>query len=71
MYRRHYVIYFDEDNNLIHTTPRQWAMANQGLFPNYSFLYNNIPVTETINNYLIQHGFQRIESETRVILINY
>ena len=73
MNRRHYVIYFDENNNLIQTTPRQWANENQGFFDNYNFIDNdNKPVTETINNFLVEHkGFQRIESETRVICINF
>ena len=73
MNKKHHTIYFDENNNLIHTTPKEWARANRDCFGKYNFLNNeNTPVTETINRFLIENrGFNRIESATRVICIKF
>lgn len=67
--RSHHVIYFDS-NQLIHTTPKEWARQHEGEFSKFDFK-KKMPTTDVISDYLIKkHGFTRIESENRVITIH-
>lgn len=63
MKKRHFIIYYDSRvREIIRTTPRTWAKANQGHFPAYDFIENH-PTDQTIENYILQNfdGFSVAE----------
>jgi hypothetical protein len=68
MNRKHIVLFYDGDN-LIETTPRNWARNNQSYFSNYTFENSDsTPVSEAVNIVLVnQLGFVRIENNVKVI----
>jgi hypothetical protein len=69
MNRKHYVIYFDDNKQLIYTTPKDWARDHENEFPDYNFEIA-LPTTDKISAYLISnYGFTRIESQNVVITI--
>lgn len=66
--RNHYVIYFEKDQ-IITTTPKDWARLNEDKFPSYNFS-EKMPTTDEISAFIVKnYGYTRIENENRVITI--
>tara|TARA_R110001583_G_scaffold94340_2_gene237795 strand:- start:949 stop:1164 length:216 start_codon:yes stop_codon:yes gene_type:complete len=66
--RKHYVIFFENDQ-LIHTTPMDWARNNPEAFPKYNFDVE-MPTPNKISSYLVKElSFTRIENENCVVTI--
>lgn len=69
MNRKHYVVYFDENDNLVYTKPKDWTRKNQTEFPDFN-LEEDTPTTNQIAKHLIfKHSFMKIENNHRVISI--
>jgi pectate lyase len=69
--KKHFVIY--NNNGVISaTTPKDWARANQHLFPNSTFQgSNNTPTVNEIENVLKNSGFAEINNFEIVIHYQY
>lgn len=68
MNRKHYVIFF-ENEELIQTTPKDWAREHEDEFPNFNF-NEKMPTTDQISAHLVQnYGYTRIEGRNRVVTI--
>lgn len=69
MNRKHYVIYFDENKQIIYTTPKEWAREHEEEFEGYNFKIK-MPTTDKISAYLVaNYGYTRIESQNIVVTI--
>ncbi len=70
-YKKHFLI-FNNHGVLSVTTPKDWARAQQGLFPSYDFSdSNNTPVVDVIEKELLRHGFTEIKNNEVVIFYQY
>ena len=67
---KHHLLYFDTiTKQFIVTNPRDWARGNKHIFPTYSFVGDDIPVTETIEKWLIDNnGFEKKVCEKNEIV---
>ncbi len=64
------IYYQKEAGAFIITEPRPWAKKNQRHFPNYTFLLNNLPTTDIIEEWLIlNRNFIKVVDNEEVSLI--
>ena len=68
--KKHFII-FNNNGVISASTPKDWARANQILFPNYNFV-NRTPTINVIEKYLIDNlKFHKVENEEVVICYAY
>ena len=68
--KKHFII-FNNNGVISASTPKDWARANQILFPNYNFV-NHTPTINVIEKYLIDNlKFHKVENEEVVICYAY
>lgn len=69
MRKRHFLIYYDNRvKEIIKTTPRTWAKANQGHFPQHNFNQDH-PTDKEIESYLEHnYGFTVDESNSDFVI---
>jgi hypothetical protein len=72
IYKKHFII-FNNGGVISATTPKDWARANQQLFPNKDFSdSDNTPTVEEIETYLEKTlNFHIIRNEEVVICYDY
>lgn len=64
MRKRHFLLYYDSRiREIVKTTPRTWAKANQGHFPDYTFIGEDHPKDNRIERYILKHYPCFMESE--------
>jgi hypothetical protein len=69
--KKHFIIY-NNGGVISATTPKNWARANQNLFPNFNFTNSdNTPTVDAIELFLEQNNFNKIENKEIVIMYNY
>jgi hypothetical protein len=70
--KKHFVL-FNNGGVISATTPKNWARANQTLFPNHDFLNSaNTPTVDVIENHLRNQGqFSILENDEIVIHYAY
>ena len=66
--KKHFII-FNNGGVISATTPKDWARAHQGEFPNNNFdNSDNTPTVNEIENYLTDNlGFRKVENDEIVI----
>jgi hypothetical protein len=70
-YKKHFIIY-NNGGVISATTPKDWARANQSLFPSYNFTDSkNTPTVDAIEKELKSHGFSEINNNEIVILYQF
>lgn len=70
--KKHFII-FNNAGVVSSTTPKNWARANQNLFPGKDFSdSNNTPTVEEIENYLTEKlNFSKLSNEEIVVCYDY
>ncbi|GAB3890046.1 hypothetical protein [Spirosoma agri] len=68
--KKHFII-FNNCGVISATTPKDWARANQQVFPDYTFEdANTTPIVNVIENYLVNTlNYRRVENDE--IIIHY
>ena len=69
--KKHFII-FNNGGVISATTPKDWARANQSLFPTFNFSdSDNTPIVDAIEKELLRQGFSEIRNDDVVILYQY
>lgn len=69
--KKHFIIY-NNGGVICATTPKDWARANQSIFPKYDFSSDvKTPNVLTIEKYLSKIGFYLVENNDVVIYYQY
>ncbi|KQS48612.1 hypothetical protein ASG38_05590 [Flavobacterium sp. Leaf359] len=70
--KKHFII-FNNGGVISSTTPKNWARAHQGCFPNKNFSNSDdTPTVEEIENYLIQHlDYKKLSNDEIVVCYDY
>jgi len=71
IYKKHFIIY-NNGGVISATTPKDWARANQSIFPKYDFSNDlKTPNVISIEKFLLKIGFCCIENNEVVIYYQY
>ena len=73
MAAKHFMIYYHRGTGTyVVTEPRPWARENQHHFPNFTFEADSHPITDYIENWLVENrSFQKVvDTPTFVVVQN-